>query len=157
MSEQKIVRVRDVMKTGFDLVDGLDDVAHALRNARHPDTKCLLVKKRDANDEYGIVTYADIAKQVLARDRAPERVNIYEIMTKPVLGVPPVTDVTKARRPAATRPQKTSIPTPRPDTLETFWAVENPGIRMRLYMSFFESSASGATSSFSIAFFNISM
>jgi signal-transduction protein with cAMP-binding, CBS, and nucleotidyltransferase domain len=81
------------MKTGFDLVDGLDDVAHALRNARHPDTKCLLVKKRDANDEYGIVTYADIAKQVLARDRAPERVNIYEIMTKPVLGVDPDMDI----------------------------------------------------------------
>jgi signal-transduction protein with cAMP-binding, CBS, and nucleotidyltransferase domain len=81
------------MKTGFDLVDGLDDVAHALRNARHPDTKCLLVKKRDANDEYGIVTYADIAKQVLARDRAPERVNIYEIMTKPVLGVDPGMDI----------------------------------------------------------------
>jgi len=93
MSGQKIVRVRDVMKTGFDLVDGLDDVAHALRHARHPDTKCLLVKKRDANDEYGIVTYADIAKQVLARDRAPERVNIYEIMTKPVLGVDPDMDI----------------------------------------------------------------
>jgi predicted transcriptional regulator len=93
MNDRQIVRVRDVMKTGFDLVDGLDDVAHALRNARHPDTKCLLVKKRDDNDEYGIVTYADIAKQVLARDRAPERVNIYDIMTKPVLGVDPGMDI----------------------------------------------------------------
>ena len=93
MSNHQIVRVRDVMKTGFDLVDGLDSVAHALSNARHPDTKCLLVKKRDGNDEYGIVTYADIAKQVLAKDRAPERVNIYEIMTKPVLGVDPAMDI----------------------------------------------------------------
>jgi len=93
MKDRQIVRVSDVMKTGVDLVDGLDNVADALRNARHPDTKCLLVKKRDDNDEYGIVTYADIAQQVLAKDRAPERVNIYEIMTKPVLGVDPAMDI----------------------------------------------------------------
>ena len=29
----------------------------------------------------------DIAKQVLARNRAPQRTNIYEIMTKPALSV----------------------------------------------------------------------
>jgi len=93
MNDRTIIRVKDVMKTGFDLVDGLDSVADALRNAKNPATKCLLVKKRDDNDEYGIVTYADIAKQVLAKDRAPERVNIYEIMTKPVLGVDPAMDI----------------------------------------------------------------
>lgn len=93
MNDRAIVRVRDAMKTGFDIVDGLDNVADSLRNAQHPDTKCLLVKKRDDNDEYGIVTYADIAKLVLAKDKAPERVNIYEIMTKPVLGVDPNMDI----------------------------------------------------------------
>lgn len=93
MSDRKIIRVKDVMKQGFDMVDGLDNVADALRNVRHPDTKSLLVKKRDKNDEFGIVTYADIAKQVLAKDRAPERVNVYEIMTKPVLAVDPKMDI----------------------------------------------------------------
>ena len=93
MNTHQIVRVRDVMKTGYDIVDGLDSVAYALRNARHPDTKCLVVKKRDDNDEYGIVAYADIAKEVLAKDRAPERVNIYEIMSKPVLAVDPNMDI----------------------------------------------------------------
>jgi len=93
MNGRTTTRVKDVMKTGFDLVDGLDSIADALRQAQHPDTKCLLVKKRDENDEHGIVTYADIAKQVLAKDKAPERVNIYEIMTKPVLGVDPAMDI----------------------------------------------------------------
>ena len=32
---------------------------------------------------------SDIAKKVLAADRSPSRVNLYEIMTKPVLSVPP--------------------------------------------------------------------
>ena len=94
MSEQrKIVRVGDVMKRGVDVVDGMATVADALREAKHPETKCLVVRKRNDNDEYGIVTYADIAKLVLAQNRAPERVNIYEIMTKPVVTVRPEMDI----------------------------------------------------------------
>lgn len=93
MNGRTITRVKDVMKTSFDVVDGLENVADALRNAQNPVTKCLLVQKRNDNDEYGIVTYSDIAKQVLAKDKAPERVNIYEIMTKPVLGVDPTMDI----------------------------------------------------------------
>jgi predicted transcriptional regulator len=30
---------------------------------------------------------------VLARDRSPERVNVYEIMSKPVVGVNPAMDI----------------------------------------------------------------
>lgn len=93
MSSHEVVRVRDVMKTEFDLVDGLATVADALCAAKHHDTKCLIVKKRDDNDEYGILAYSDIAKQVLGKDRAPERVNVYEIMSKPVLSVDPSMDI----------------------------------------------------------------
>ena len=60
---------------------------------RHVDTRTLLVDKRHEDDEYGIVLLKDIAVQVLAKDRAPERVNIYEIMTKPVIGVDPDMDI----------------------------------------------------------------
>ena len=34
-----------------------------------------------------------IAREVLAKDRAPERVNVYEIMSKPVVGVDPDMDI----------------------------------------------------------------
>ena len=51
MNDRVIVRVKDVMKTGYDIVDGLDSVSDALLNAKHPETKVLLVKKRDNNDE----------------------------------------------------------------------------------------------------------
>ena len=30
---------------------------------------------------------------MLARDRAPDRVNVYEVMTKPVIGVDPAMDI----------------------------------------------------------------
>ncbi len=87
MNERKVVRVRDVMKSDFDTINGKMTVCDALRTMRHTDTKSLIVDKRHDDDEYGMVLLSDIAKQVLARDRSPERVNIYEIMSKPVVSV----------------------------------------------------------------------
>jgi len=87
MNTKTIIRVEDVMKPDFDLVDGMDTVAQVLRKSQHPESKCFIVNTRHENDEYGIVLLSDIAKQVVARNRSPERVNIYEIMSKPVVSV----------------------------------------------------------------------
>jgi signal-transduction protein with cAMP-binding, CBS, and nucleotidyltransferase domain len=93
MGERKIIRVRDVMKHHFDMVDGMDTVAQALEQMLHVDTKSLVVRKRHDDDEFGMVMISDIARRVLAQDRAPDRVNIYEIMSKPLLSVPPDMDI----------------------------------------------------------------
>jgi len=93
MSKNKIIRVKDVMKREFDVVNGLITVAEALRAMKHTETKSLLVNKRNSDDEFGIVLLSDIAKKVLAKDKSPERVNIYEIMTKPVMTVNPDMDI----------------------------------------------------------------
>jgi signal-transduction protein with cAMP-binding, CBS, and nucleotidyltransferase domain len=93
MIERQLIRVRDVMKSDFDMVDGMDTVATALEKMLHVETKSLIVKKRHPDDEFGLVMLSDIARQVLAIDRAPERVNIYEIMTKPALTVSPNMDI----------------------------------------------------------------
>jgi signal-transduction protein with cAMP-binding, CBS, and nucleotidyltransferase domain len=93
MNDKMLTRVRDVMKAKFDLVDGTLTVREALEKMKHVDTKSLIVDKRHDDDEYGIVMMSDIAHQVLAKDRAPERVNIYEIMSKPVISVDPQMDI----------------------------------------------------------------
>ena len=93
MSDRPIVRVRDVMKREFDLVDGKLTVREALDAMRHEETRALIVDKRHADDEYGIVLLSDVAKRVLAADRSPDRVNLYEIMSKPVLGIDPEMDI----------------------------------------------------------------
>lgn len=86
-------RVREVMKSHFDTVDGMDTVAQALEHMRHVETKSLIVRKRHRDDELGMVLISDIARKVLADNRAPERVNIYEIMSKPLLSVSPDMDI----------------------------------------------------------------
>jgi len=93
MTERNVIRVRNVMKPSFDLVDGMVTVAEALHKMHHVETKCLIVDKRHEDDEYGVVLISDIARQVLAKDRAPERVNVYEVMSKPVVSVDPQMDI----------------------------------------------------------------
>ncbi len=89
MTAQNRGPVRDCMRKDVTEVDGKVDVLSALKIMKKAGTTSLIVKRRHQHDEYGMVSFADIAKQVIARDRAPERVNIYEIMSKPVLSVRP--------------------------------------------------------------------
>ena len=93
MSEAKVIRVSEVMKPEIDIIDGKVTVLDALKKMEHVETKTLIVDKRHDDDEYGIVFLSDIAKHVLAVDRSPDRVNVYEIMTKPVITVRPDMDI----------------------------------------------------------------
>lgn len=93
MSSRPVIRVKDVMKPDFDLVDGMDTVADVLKTSEHAESKCFIVNMRHDDDEFGIVLLSDIAKRVLAQDKSPERVNIYEIMTKPLISVDPNMDI----------------------------------------------------------------
>ena len=89
MSEKNILRVSDVMNHEFLMMDGLATVKEALREMKARNANFVLIEKRSADDEYGIVLASDIAKKVLAVNSSPDRTNIYEIMTKPVLSVQP--------------------------------------------------------------------
>jgi len=81
--------VRDCMRTEVTEVDGAIDVLTALKVMKKASATSLIVKRRDEHDEYGLLLFSDIAKQVIAKNRALERVNVYEIMAKPVLTVRP--------------------------------------------------------------------
>lgn len=92
-SEKKVVRAKDVMSQDYAMVDGLLTIKDALDLFRQRNTSVLFINKRHEDDEFGILLLSDIAKQVVAKDRAPERVNVYEVMAKPVISVDPKMDV----------------------------------------------------------------
>lgn len=89
MSDREWVPVSQVMRTDVTMVDGRVNVFEALRIMKRVQATCLIVEKKHDKDEYGMLLFSDIAKQVIARDRAPERVNVFEIMAKPVISVRP--------------------------------------------------------------------
>ena len=93
MSDPKWVPVRQVMRTDVTLVNGRIDILEAMRIMKKVQGTCLIVEKRHENDEYGMLLFSDVAQQVIAKDRAPERVNVYEIMAKPVISVRPDMDI----------------------------------------------------------------
>ncbi len=92
-SERKVVRTRDVMTNEFEMIDGLITVSEAVKIFEEKSARVLIINKRHADDEYGIILLSDIAKKVIALDRSPERVNVYEVMAKPVISVDPHMDI----------------------------------------------------------------
>ena len=93
MNEHTPTIIADVMSDKFVLAHGLTTVSEALQIMREKGVNFLIVDRRDKTDEYGIMLASDIAKKVLAKDRSPDRINIYELMSKPVLFVRPGMDI----------------------------------------------------------------
>ena len=81
MNKKHVIKANMAMTQNYIKLDGMQTV------------EVIIVNKRDQHDAYGIVLLADIAKRVLAKDKSPDRINIYEIMSKPVVSVPPEIDV----------------------------------------------------------------
>jgi len=90
---RKVIKARDVMREKHLDMDGMATVSEALTAMKAEQAEVVIVRKRDQHDAFGILLLSDIAKQVLARDKAPDRVNIYEIMSKPVIPLDPEMDV----------------------------------------------------------------
>jgi Mg/Co/Ni transporter MgtE len=95
VKNRKIVKAADVMNATYIELDGLTTVQAAIDAVKVSKAQVIIVSRRkdDPSDPYGIVSLHDIVKKVLAKGRSPERVNIYEIMSKPVISVPPTLDV----------------------------------------------------------------
>jgi predicted transcriptional regulator len=93
MNNPQPVPVKQVMTDRYQLVDGLMMVDQAIRLMKESDAQVLIIDKRNENDEYGIVLLSDIAREVLSTNRAPQRVNVYEVMSKPVVAVDPEMDI----------------------------------------------------------------
>jgi len=93
MSTKKTITVQDVMKTDFHMIDGKATISEAILMMRKHKTSVLFVDKFHKNDEYGAINAGIIARLVLAKDRAPERVNVYEINEKPLITVSKEMDI----------------------------------------------------------------
>lgn len=98
MIKRTIVRVGDVMSPKPQFIDGMATVSDAIEMMRKGHLSSLLIDRRDQDDEYGILVVTDIAREIIARHRAPDRTHVYEIMTKPVLGVDRRMDIKYAVR-----------------------------------------------------------
>ena len=82
-----VVNVADVMQTSIHIVDGLSSVQDAIGEMSRLGVSSLVIERRKAGDEYGVVTVRDIASKVVAASRSAARTSVYEVMAKPALTV----------------------------------------------------------------------
>ncbi|MDJ0909542.1 MAG: CBS domain-containing protein [Woeseiaceae bacterium] len=93
MSTAPYIPVSKVMNEEVTFVSGLTDVLEALKTMKRNKVTYLMIERRTDEDEYGMISFSDIAKHVIAENRAPERVDVHEIMAKPVVSVRPEMDI----------------------------------------------------------------
>jgi len=85
--DKKITTVMDVMSRDVIFIEATAKVFDAVELMRKHNTSSIVVERRDDADEFGMITVRDIAREVLAKNLSTERINVYEIMSKPVLAL----------------------------------------------------------------------
>ena len=74
-------------------VDGMATAKEAVEIMRKEKVEALIVNKRNPLDAYGIVDIHDLISGIIIPDKTSDEVNVFEIMTKPVICIPAKMDV----------------------------------------------------------------
>ncbi|TAF11010.1 MAG: CBS domain-containing protein [Nostocales cyanobacterium] len=79
----------DVMTKDVAIIRSSATVKEAFDLMRARDWRALIVDRRHEQDAYGMITESDIVYKVIAYSKDPNKVRVYEIMTKPCIVVNP--------------------------------------------------------------------
>jgi len=83
MSQSFFLPVREVMTRDPERIEGLATVQQALDRMKERHISSLVVERRDAQDEFGLLLVADVAREVIGQSRPLSRTNVYEVAIKP--------------------------------------------------------------------------
>lgn len=95
---EPVIKVGEVMRTQLHIVDGLSSARRAIAEMQRLGVNSLVIDRRHAGDEYGLVTAQDIAEKVIAQNRSLRRTSVYQVMTKPAVTVSAAMNVKYAIR-----------------------------------------------------------
>lgn len=85
--------VKDIMVREVVTISPLATIRDAMRLMKQRGLKSLVVEKRDQHDAFGIITYTNILKTIVAEEGDIDLINVYDVCSKPVIAVPPGMDV----------------------------------------------------------------
>lgn len=80
---------RDIMQVEIAAILGDASIVDAAAQMRFEGVRSLLIVPRSPSDPYAIITFSDIVNRVLAHGHDPAKMQVHEVMTKPVITVPP--------------------------------------------------------------------
>ena len=79
----------DVMSRTVHLIASSATVAEASASMQTRHIHSLLVERENEIDAYGIITDTDVVGKVLAQGKDPAQTRVREVMSKPIITVPP--------------------------------------------------------------------
>ncbi len=98
MKQEPYIKVAEVMTRDLHTIDSMATVREAMEKMTRQRVSSLIVERRDEKDEYGVIVVNDIARKVVAANLSFDRVQVYEVMSKPVVYVDPEMDLRYAIR-----------------------------------------------------------
>lgn len=104
-----MMRVSDIMTREVVTIRNSATVAEAAKVIQQRGVQALIVERSHDLDAYGVVTVRDIVAKVIAFGRDPQRIRVYEIMSKPCIVLNPDLGVEYAAR-LLTRANLSSAP-----------------------------------------------
>ena len=84
-----MMKAEEIMTKEVVTIRGSATVAEAVKLMKDKGLRSLIVETRTENDPYGMVTETDIIYKVAAYGHDPQKMRVYEIMTKPCIVVNP--------------------------------------------------------------------
>ena len=90
--------IKDIMVRDVVTVSPFATIREAMRLMKQRQVKALVVEKRDAHDAFGIITYTNILKTIVAEEGDIDLINVYDICSKPALTISRELDVKHAAR-----------------------------------------------------------
>lgn len=83
------MKAAEIMTTKVLTINNLATVAEAIALMQNSKVRSLIVEPSNDEDAYGIISETDIIYKVTAREKDPQEVMVYQIMTKPCIVVNP--------------------------------------------------------------------
>ncbi len=84
-----MMKAQEIMTKDVVTIRGTATVAEAVKLMKEKGLRALVVDRRTEVDPYGMVTETDIVYKVAAYGKDPQKMRVYEIITKPCIVVNP--------------------------------------------------------------------
>lgn len=81
------MQVKDVMVTDVATISPFATLREALSMMKSRKVKSLVVEKQSDHDAYGLITYTNVLKTVIAEEGDIDLLNVYDVCAKPVMSV----------------------------------------------------------------------
>lgn len=93
-----VVKVKDVMVSDVITVEAMTPLVDALNLMFEKSVKSLVILPRSDHDAFGILTFQDIARKVIAGNEQVEILNVFDLMSKPCYNVHEELDIKYAAK-----------------------------------------------------------